>query len=164
MEFQSPGNPVRNSLDHLYLAYMSHNLRNAVLGGLEQRLKPLGINAVQMAIIYRCYTGDATTLTELSRIIPMGLPTISRQASQLVDKGLLWREYGEEDRRVVRLGLTEKAQKLMPDIERCREENEAALLAGVSDEEKMTLVAIVEKILANHAGQNAGGGGGGAKR
>ena len=149
MRFRSPGNPVRENTDHLYLAYLSHNFRNAVLNGLTKRLKPLGVTPVQMAIVLRCHTGDAATVTELARIIPLSIALISRQVEHLVKMGLLSRRYPEDDRRVAHLSLTEKADAMIPDFLRHRSENEAALLAGVSEEEKQALVAIVEKILAN---------------
>ena len=149
MDFRSPGNPVLESYDHLFLAYMSHNLRAAVFDGLEERLKPLGINPVQMAIIIRCHTGDANTVTQLTQIVPMSAGFISRQVEALVKKRLLYRKYSEEDRRVTYLGLTEEAENMMPELMRHRRENEAELLAGVSEDEKKALVAIVDKILAN---------------
>ena len=149
MRFRSPGNPVRDSSDHLFLAYMSHNFRNAVLNGLAKRLKPLGVTPVQMAIVLRCHTGDAATVTELARIIPLSVALISRQVEQLVKMGLLSRQSTKGDRRVAHLSLTEKAEEMIPDFLRHRSENEAVLLAGVSKEERETLVAIVEKILTN---------------
>ncbi len=150
MRFRSPGNPVRENSDHLFLAYMSHNFRNAVHNGLAHRLKPLGVTPVQMAIILRCHTGDASTVTELGRIIPLSVALISRQVEHLVKLELISRKYPEDDRRVAHLCLTEKAENMIPDFLRHRSENEAALLAGVTEEEKQALVAIVEKILANY--------------
>ena len=116
MRFRSPGNPVRDSSDHLFLAYMSHNFRNAVLNGLAKRLKPLGVTPVQMAIVLRCHTGDAATVTELARIIPLSVALISRQVEQLVKMGLLTRKPTEDDRRVAHLSLTEKAEEMVPDF------------------------------------------------
>ena len=168
MKFRSPGNPIREDYDHIFLAYMAMNLRTAVIEGLRQRLAPLGITPMQMAIIIRCHTGDASNVTELARIIPMTTGSISRQVEQLVNAGLLWREYESQDRRVARLGLTEPAERMMPEILRHWQGNETALLAGFSMEDKKALVAMIEKILANAAGQDdpldseqglAGGGG-----
>ena len=149
MEFRSPGNPVLENSDHMYLAYISYNFCNAVLNGLSQRLKPLEITPVQMAIIYRCHTGDACTVTELAQIVPIDATAISRQVEQLVKKRLLWRQYSKNDRRMVYLSLMEKAQRLVPEIIRHRQENEASLLAGVSEKERETLTSTIQKILAN---------------
>ena len=151
MQFRSPGNPVREDLDHLYLAYLARNLHTAVFNTLTEELKPLDIAPVQMAIIYRCYTGDARNLSDLSQIIPVDSPSLSRNVNHLVDKGLLEREYSKSDRRVIVLHLTEQAQNIMSDIIWHRQAYEAKLLAGVSEQEKADLVAIVEKILANAA-------------
>lgn len=149
MEFTSPGVPARDDSEHLYLAYRAVNLSNAVLSGLERKLEPLGITPIQMAIIYRCHTGDADTVTSLTQIIPMGAPAISRQVEQLVQKGLIRRQSKKGDRRVVRLRLTKEAQAMIPEITRCRSENEAMLLEGVSEEEKRTLTTVIDKILNN---------------
>ena len=149
MDFRSPGNPMLESYDHLFLAYMSHKLRAAVFDGLGERLKHLGINPVQMAIIIRCHTGDANTVTGLTQIVPMSAGFISRQVEGLVKKRLLYRSYSEDDRRVTYLGLTEEAEKMMPEIMRHCRGNESELLAGVTEEERKALVVIVDKILTN---------------
>ena len=151
VKFKSPGNPARDDLSHVFLAYLSFNLSNAVMSALDRRLEPLGLTPVQMAIVFRCHTGDADTVTGLTRIVPIGPTGISRQVEQLVRKGLLRRHHMGDDRRVVRLTLTREGQALIPDIVRCRREYEAALLEGLSEDEKKALIAIVEKILANAA-------------
>ena len=149
MQSNSPGNPAQGDIDYLFLAYSSVNFYDVVLSDLSRRLAPLGITPVQMAIVCRCRTGEANTVTGLSQTIPIGAPGISRQVEHLVQKGLLERLYSREDRRMIHLLLTEKAEAMMPDILRCCQENESTLLEGVSDEEKRTFATVVYKILDN---------------
>ena len=149
MQFSSPGNPVEQDIEYLFLAHRSVNLHSAVLSALSRKLAPLEITPVQMAIIHHCHSGDTDTVTGLTRLIPLGAGTISRHVEQLVQRGLLERVYSQEDRRTIHLLLTEEAEAMIPDIARCRRENEFVLLEGVSDEEKRVFANIVDKILDN---------------
>ena len=153
MQSGSQGNPAQQDIGHLFLAHRSVKLHNAVLSGLTRRLTPFGLTPVQMAIIYHCHAGDANTVTGLSQLVPIALAGMSRQVEQLVQKGLLDRQYSRQDRRTIHLLLTEEAEAMIPDIIQCCRENESVLLQGVSDEEKRAFINVVDKILDNFNNQ-----------
>ncbi len=89
---------------------------SALRSGLERELKPLGITAAQWPNLEAASRGEATTLTELARTIPIDAASISRQIEKLRAKGLISRRRSSRDRRSVRLELTEAGRTLVPEL------------------------------------------------
>ena len=118
----------------------------------EERFETHGIVPLQCVILHMCAGGYASTLTELGRVIPTDSASLSRHVNILVKKHLLRRRRLRSDRRVVRLELTEDSQNLMSGLNECLNEVDDLLLVGVSQDERRTLVRVIEKIYANYRG------------
>ena len=74
----------------------------------------------------------------------------------LEEKGLITRQQDMEDRRVWRVYPTEKMQELLPCVRSVMREWNEYLLEELSEEERETLVQLLEKVTkrANEAAQN----------
>jgi DNA-binding MarR family transcriptional regulator len=125
------------------------NLTNAFSRLVEKKLAPFEIIPIYWAILVRCYTGQADTVTGLARLIPIDIATISRHVASLGKKGMIRRRRLRSDRRVVKLELTEAGLALMPHIVQVLQEVNGILYSGVSEEDKRVFLSTVSKILAN---------------
>lgn len=93
--------------------------RNLTTVELDDALKPLDIAGQHMGILVSMARGAANTPYELARQLCMDTGLVSRTLDKLEKKGLLVRSRSAEDRRVVKLELTDKGKcvaNCIPDI------------------------------------------------
>jgi len=77
---------------------------------LDQEMAPVGLTASQWRPIAMLYRGDADTPAELARLNGVDTGAMTRTLDRLEAKGLLRRQRCCEDRRVVKLALTEEGE------------------------------------------------------
>ena len=134
---------------HGGLGYWVGSLASSMRKELEQELAPFDVSPTQWAILEMCYRGEANTLTGLLRVVPVDAAAISRQVAKLAAKGLIRRRRESRDRRLVRLDLTEAGRKLVPELAKCVQANNAKFLAGISKEEQEVIILAIERMLRN---------------
>ena len=126
-------------------------LKNAVEKGTEEQLAPFAITPTEYAILTICQARGRTTVSELAHYIPVDAGRISRIVNNLYQRRLLARQRLQDDRRVVKLWLTEDGQRLAPELmERVIAYNEM-LAKGVTRAERDAFVSTYNKIMRNYA-------------
>jgi DNA-binding MarR family transcriptional regulator len=86
---------------------------------------------------------SVATLAEALTVTP---PTASRMCDRLVHKGLVRRRTDRQDRRQVRLALTEPGRRLVDTVSARRREEIATLLSGIPPEEQRSVVASLRRL------------------
>lgn len=76
----------------------------------------------------------------LAAVLGVTPPTATRMCDRLIRKGLILRRPGREDRREVRLALTEAGRRLVDEVTRQRRAELAPVLAAVPARERQDLV------------------------
>ena len=122
---------------------------NAYLRGRDDITSSCGLTANEFMLIRRFADREEWTATELTEVLPADASRISRLVDGLVSRGLLRRRRRTDDRRVVRLFLTDEGSTAVREVVGLVEEHEAQLLQGVSDDERGAVAAVFEKMLAN---------------
>lgn len=79
------------------------------------------------------------TLTELAERHSVSSPTMSSTVTTLEERGWVRRERGQHDRRVVWVSITPAGRAVLDDIQHHVAQRIAALLAGLSDEDRERL-------------------------
>lgn len=127
-------------------------LANAVSRFMRRELAPHGLNNLDFTLIRLFLTDQEWTVSELSEILSMDNPAISRVVSKLVDKRILERHRPRprQDRRIVLLKLTEHGVSLGLELHNKLHSYEAKLVGGVADEDIEALRSTIKKILQNH--------------
>ena len=139
-----------NSTDwpaHDHLGYWVGTLASAMRKGLQEELAPMGITPAQWVILEAAFAGNADTLTALARIIPVDAAAISRQLDKLQQRGLVRRRRLRSDRRTVRIELTDAGRELVPKLAPRVAANNHRFLAGITEEERLNFIEIVQKML-----------------
>ena len=131
------------------LGFWVGSLASAMRKGLDAELSPFGITAAQWPILEMCDRGQANTLMQLARVIPVDPGAISRQVEKLVRKGLVRRRRQSHDRRSQRLDLTPAGRALVPELAAAVRANNAKFLAGMSRQEQQASIATIERMLRN---------------
>jgi len=116
---------------------------------LDQEMAPLDLTAMQWRPLPTVYLGRADTPAELARLNDMDTGAMTRALDRLEAKGLLRRSRSQQDRRVVKIELTElgeaKAREIPPNIARSLNHH----LRGFSADEVTQLMHFMRRMIAN---------------
>ena len=126
---------------------------NAVAKVIDEEVEPFGISSLEFAMLRICFEIGGTTARDLTALLPVDASRISRTVEMLVNKGFIHRRRSREDRRIVRLELTEEGDDVTQDLIQRVEGRNAALVAGVTSEEINGFFVTSQKIIANFAAE-----------
>ena len=85
-------------------------------------------------------------MNELSTIVGVDNSTMTRMVDQLVDKGLVFRQVDQKDRRLVCVGLTTAGQKLHRDLDRALRDFYKDSLGEIREEERAVILQSLERL------------------
>ena len=88
------------------------------------------------------------TMGEFSNALSVPLSTATRIADLLVDRGFIQRLTDSEDRRVVRISLTNTGKELYKAIDKYTRQRLQQILSTLTYEEKTILLTLVSKLLS----------------
>jgi DNA-binding MarR family transcriptional regulator len=128
-----------------YLLRVTHQLSVA---GLDHVFADEGMTAVQWQALLALNFGAASTCVELARHLSYDKGAMTRLVDQMEASGWIARQRDADDRRVIRLEMTEEGQAA---ARRCKErvlECWNSWLADWSHEEIAGLVAVLQKLRA----------------
>ena len=131
------------------LGYLVADMMAMLADLAKEKFAPFEISPMQFAILYMCWRGQRDTVTALTRVIPVDPASISRHVAALIERGLMRRIHLENDRRVVRLELTEEGQALVPELTASLQEANPILSVGLDEEEKRVFLGVMPKIRKN---------------
>ena len=131
-------------------------LAYAVERGREALLKPHGVTPMEFNLL-RALQGKERTATDLVGALPVDASRISRLVAGLADKGLLRRRRMRNDRRTVKLRLTERGEALTDDLRERVRAHEERLVEGLNPAEARAFYSASGRMLANYAALRAGG-------
>jgi DNA-binding MarR family transcriptional regulator len=88
--------------------------RASLLASLDAELERFGLNSTQFTVLKLLGEGTARTAADLCRLNRFDTGAMTRILDRLEEKGLVRRERGREDRRVVFLRLAPQGRALLP--------------------------------------------------
>ena len=115
---------------------------------LEAELAGSGVSLTELRILSVCAANPGITAVEVSRIIPVDPPAISRLVNSLVRRGLLSRRRSRADRREVRLRVTADGLTTLGECQPLLEKASAEFLRPLSEAQARTFIRAVEALLA----------------
>ena len=146
--------PVHYRNDHRCMGeenagYLIKLVYHSLTRMLDQEMAPLDLTAMQWRPLAMVFLGRADTPAELARLNDMDTGAMTRALDRLEAKGLLRRSRSLEDRRVVKIELTElgeaKAREIPPSIARALNHH----LRGFSTDEVTQLMHFMRRMIAN---------------
>lgn len=102
---------------------------------LDARLSEFGVTSSQHTVLSTLAEDDGLSLSEIGKRIYLDKPAITGLADRLEKDGLVERRRTSEDRRVIRLYLTEKGQNLLQRFEKIATEVDQELVQVLSSSE-----------------------------
>ena len=131
------------------LGYLAAGMTAMLARLSREAVTPLGITPVQTAILMYCSRNYENTTERLVNAIHLDPASVSRHIAMLVGKGLLRRRRPYDDRRVVRLELTDVGWAFMPQLIESHQTLISLVNAGISDDEKRVFLRVMRKIHGN---------------
>ena len=117
-----------------------------VARAFEEALAPLGLTIAQAHFLSCLYATDGQLPKDLARELGVDAGTLTPMIDRLERMGLVTRCPHPEDRRAIRLFLTEAAERIRPEVQaRCDEVNER-LMSKLSPEDYTRFLALVRQL------------------
>jgi DNA-binding MarR family transcriptional regulator len=98
------------------LGYLVNRAARLMAQMFSRRLRRHGVALAQWAILLFLYATDGQTQRELSRMVAIEPPTVTRTIDRMVRDGLVRREPHPRDARATRITLTPRALALREDL------------------------------------------------
>jgi DNA-binding MarR family transcriptional regulator len=130
--------------------------RGSLLTSLDTELERFGLNSTQFIVLKHLGEGAAHTAADLCRLNRYDTGAMTRILDRLEEKGLVRRERGREDRRVVFLRLAPAGKALLPRLMAIGTRVVDAHLAGFGSEEIEALKGYLQRMIANGQAQGQG--------
>ncbi|MDB5887472.1 MAG: transcriptional regulator, MarR family [Rhodocyclales bacterium] len=131
------------------LGYLLSRVRGYVMQALDDELADLDITAAQWVIIMKLSVESQSTAAGLCKQSGYDTGSMTRMLDRLEDKGLILRERSPDDRRVLKLALTESGLRLREQLPERAARVINAHLEGFSAEEFVLLKSLLRRMLDN---------------
>ncbi len=139
---------VWSQFDSILPAEMSRI--QARLSGLPTEKEPHG--GTNYEVFYRVstylYWQTSLTMSELSAALAVPMSTATRIADWMVDRGFMARQPDTQDRRVVRVSLTDSGLRFHSTIQDCVRGRLEQILVSLTAEERAILFGLIHKVVA----------------
>ena len=131
------------------IGYLVNRLAQTVGRELDRRMVDLGLTDAQWKPMFMLYQGGCSTAADLSRIACHDTGAVTRLLDRLEAKGLIRRLRSAEDRRVVKLELTEAGRKIAAEVPKIIADLANQVLAGFSHDEFVQFKDLLGRALLN---------------
>lgn len=112
----------------------------------EQQLTPLGLTTRHGLYFKEIADNPGISQEQLAQKLCVNKSNVARQASAMEEEGYILRQTCGKDKRVLRLYLTEKAQELLPQVERINRAWEQLLVEGLTESEQQILGILLLRV------------------
>src|SRR6516225_3287026 len=127
--------------------------RASLLTSIDSEIERFGLNSTQFAVLKHLGEGTAQTAADLCRLNRYDTGAMTRILDRLEEKGLVRRERGREDRRVVFLRLAPHGRSLLPRLMAVATRVVDAHLAGFSASEIEAFSGYLRRMIDNGQAQ-----------
>ncbi len=118
-----------------------------------QEVLHMDISFPEIFVLRQLSSKEEPTMSELGRSISMDLSTLTRTVDKLVKKEFVARKRDPEDRRMVRVALTAKGQKIIKRFEQQRKKHIESILRQMTSQERKDLLNIFKTLHARIYGK-----------
>lgn len=115
----------------------------------DAKLKDKGVTGFQAKYLLAVNNEEGISQEKLAKELFVNKSNVARQIVALEEAGYVKRVPDEQDKRALRLYLTEKGKELCPYIRELNAQWRAAVCEGFTEEEKELLACLVERMVTN---------------
>jgi DNA-binding MarR family transcriptional regulator len=109
-------------------------------------VEELGVTAAQGYILLALPETGSVTMNDLSVRMKLANSTMTRMVDQLIPKGMMTREADPEDRRIVRVRLTEQGQAVKIRLKKTMQDLFSQILKDIPEGEREQIIRSLETL------------------
>ncbi|WP_300669844.1 MarR family transcriptional regulator [Desulfoluna sp.] len=113
---------------------------------LKKTLKPYGITAVQILILEALWEDEGLTAGEIGKRLVLDNATTSGVLDRLSEAGWISKETARDDKRALKITLSNKAKEYQGDLFQIRENVNDIVLQSFSQEERLLLKRLLKDL------------------
>ena len=110
------------------------------------RCQAHGLSIIGFQVLALLEMHGAIPMSRLADELDVALPNATGIITRMADRGLVERIHGEEDRRVVRVGLTDAGRELIGEMEAGRRQRMTALIGALDASQQRRLLQAVRDL------------------
>ena len=115
-------------------------------GNLKKRLHPYGLTPIQYLILESLQEEDGLSAGDIGKRLVLDNATLSGVLDRMADREWILKQTDPNDKRLLRVYLTEKAKAMKKDLAREREQANREILRSLSMEEKVLLKRLLRDV------------------
>ncbi len=132
-----------------YLFYLITQVQNRRVRNFAPALEALDLSIAHWRTLSTINRLDGCLMSELSEFTTVDRTTLTRTVDQLVDSALVERRTSAEDRRLVRVELTDNGRAVFAKAVEALREQHATALKTLAREDVQTLRRVLQRMLRN---------------
>ena len=138
-------------MEDIFIGKLIKELHTTLDNRFNRFLDKHKLTSSQMDILMFLYHNEEKVINQrdIENFFGLSNPTIEGNLYLLEKKGFIKRKVSLEDKRYKEIYLTQKSKKLKEIVFEDIRKNNEVMFSNMSDEEKETLVFIIQKLLSN---------------
>lgn len=129
-----------------HIGFWMRIVSNNVSHSFAKKLDNSGVSVAEWVIMREMFeSGDTISPSQIAEITGMTRGAISKLIDRLLQKKLVTRKESTDDRRYQELKLTKEAKRLIPNLTKLADENDAEFFSLLTKEERKKLTEILIK-------------------
>jgi DNA-binding MarR family transcriptional regulator len=130
-----------------HLGFWLRLVSNHVSHAFARKVEDLDVTVAEWVILRELHGRDATAPSDLATLTGLTRGAISKLADRLLAKKLLSRTYSNEDRRFQALTLTVAGKRLVPQLAKPADQNDAEFFSSLKPRERRALRRTLKKLV-----------------
>jgi len=131
------------------VGYLINKLAQTIGREIDRRMVDLGLTDAQWKPLLLLQQGACTTAADISRIACHDNGAVTRLLDRLETKGLVRRLRSAEDRRIIKLELTEEGKRIAAEVPKIITHLNNQVLTGFSQDEFLQFRDLLNRALVN---------------
>jgi DNA-binding MarR family transcriptional regulator len=144
--------PARSAVSALesHLGYWLRFVSNHVSHGFRRKVEGRGVSVSEWVLLRQVYGAEHPSAGAVASAIGMTKGAISKMVTRLEEKGLLTRAPSDSDGRQQLLELTVEGRRLVPELARLADENDAEFFGHLPEAERARLLQAMQQLARHH--------------
>src|SRR5680860_269520 len=138
--------PVKSQQVVIEILKLLPELGKALATSVPDRVRHQGISNAQVRAVVHLAEYGTLTMGELAQGLRITTPSTTGLINPLVEMGLVQRERNDEDRRVVRVSLSQKARTMAGQVLSQRRREVEQALEGMSEEARLHFLEGLQRL------------------
>jgi len=133
-----------------HVGYWLRMVSNHVSHAFKLKVEARGVTVAEWVVLRQLLDSGEANPSEVAKQLGMTRGAISKLVERLVQKNLVSREAGREDRRFQKVKLTAEGRGLVPTLAALADQNDREFFRHLSEAQTVALIGALKEIVQRH--------------